>query len=111
MLTIEAVNALMLTVVNWKSARRRGGREAEGGGLLICSNWSDSFPINILQTLKCTVLGAFGCQREQKCDAKCDEICKEKERIKRTAVFVKCSPELWYGFRVSTAAKMRCRMR
>jgi hypothetical protein len=34
MLTIEAVNALMPTVVNWNSARRRGGREAEGGGLL-----------------------------------------------------------------------------
>jgi hypothetical protein len=34
MLRIEAVNALIPTVVNWNSARRRGGREAEGGGLL-----------------------------------------------------------------------------
>ena len=30
----EAVNSLLLTVVNCISARRRGGREAEGGGLL-----------------------------------------------------------------------------
>jgi hypothetical protein len=34
MLTIEAVTALIPTVVNWNSARRRGGRVAEGGGLL-----------------------------------------------------------------------------
>jgi hypothetical protein len=32
--TIETVNALIATVVDWISARRRGGREAEGGGLL-----------------------------------------------------------------------------
>jgi hypothetical protein len=31
---IEAVTALISTVVNCNSARRRGGREAEGGGLL-----------------------------------------------------------------------------
>ena len=31
---IEEVKSLMLTVVNCTSARRRGGREAEGGGLL-----------------------------------------------------------------------------
>src|SRR4029077_8480310 len=35
MLTIEAVTALISTVVNCSSAHRRGGREAEGGGLLI----------------------------------------------------------------------------
>ena len=34
MSVIEAVIALILTVVNGSSARRRGGREAEGGGLL-----------------------------------------------------------------------------
>ena len=34
MFTIEEVTALMPTVVNWTSACRRGGREAEGGGLL-----------------------------------------------------------------------------
>jgi hypothetical protein len=34
MFVIEAVIALILTVLNWSSARRRGGREAEGGGLL-----------------------------------------------------------------------------
>ena len=34
MVAIEAVNSLKLIVVNWNSARRRGGREAEGGGLL-----------------------------------------------------------------------------
>jgi hypothetical protein len=34
MFVIEAVIALILTVVNSSSARGRGGREAEGGGLL-----------------------------------------------------------------------------
>jgi hypothetical protein len=34
MLTMEAVNSLLPTVVNCNFARRRGGREAEGGGLL-----------------------------------------------------------------------------
>jgi hypothetical protein len=34
MLMIEAVTVLIPTVVNCTSARRRGGREAEGGGLL-----------------------------------------------------------------------------
>jgi hypothetical protein len=34
MSVIEAVTALIPTVVNWSSARWRGGREAEGGGLL-----------------------------------------------------------------------------
>ena len=34
MLTIKAVTALISTVVNCSSAHRRGGREAEGGGLL-----------------------------------------------------------------------------
>ncbi len=38
MLTIEAVTALKPTVVNCISARRRGGRVAECGGLLNCSN-------------------------------------------------------------------------
>jgi len=35
MFTIEAVTALITTVVNCTSARRRGGRVAECGGLLI----------------------------------------------------------------------------
>ena len=34
MSVIEVVTALKPTVVNWKSACRRGGRVAEGGGLL-----------------------------------------------------------------------------
>ena len=34
MFVIEAVTAFIPTVVNCSSARRRGGREAEGGGLL-----------------------------------------------------------------------------
>jgi len=34
MFVIEAVTAIISTVVNCSSARRRGGREAEGGGLL-----------------------------------------------------------------------------
>jgi hypothetical protein len=35
MFVIEAVTAIISTVVNCSSARRRGGREAEGGGLLM----------------------------------------------------------------------------
>jgi hypothetical protein len=34
MSVIEAVTAIILIVVNYTSARRRGGRVAEGGGLL-----------------------------------------------------------------------------
>ena len=34
MFAIEAVTALISAVVDCKSARRRGGRVAEGGGLL-----------------------------------------------------------------------------
>ena len=34
MITIEAATALLPTVVNLTSARRRGGRVAECGGLL-----------------------------------------------------------------------------
>src|ERR1039457_5558373 len=46
-------------MVNYNSTRRRGGREAEGGGLLIGSNYSDTFVFSALRTVKCAVLRVF----------------------------------------------------